>query len=204
MDTLQYLVDKYRVDLTRRSPLVLTLERSTDIPRLFCELGFNVGAEIGVFRGLYSAALCQANPDLHLYCIDAWLEYPSRMRKRQQQHLEDHYEAAVEKLAALNCTIIRKWSMDAVVDFEDDSLDFVYIDANHNFEFITNDIAQWRKKVRPDGIISGHDFGRGTNPEFGHVKDVVSAWTYSHRIHPWFVLQSPLWKTDRSWMWVKT
>jgi predicted O-methyltransferase YrrM len=48
--------------------------------------------------------------------------------------------------------------MDAISDFEDSSLDFVYIDANHTYEAATEDIREWSKKVRPGGIVAGHDY----------------------------------------------
>ena len=100
--------------------------------------------------------------------------------------------------------------MDAVKTFEDGSLDFVFIDGNHAFEYVTEDIAEWSKKVRKGGIISGHDYFRSRSGVYIHVKDVVQGWTYSHGIHPWFILEGKFetntglidnkWK---SWMWVK-
>ncbi len=48
--------------------------------------------------------------------------------------------------------------MDALEDFEDNSLDFVYIDGDHNFKHISEDIYEWTKKVRSGGIVSGHDY----------------------------------------------
>ncbi len=203
MGTLERIIQKYSLDLSKRSPFQLSLNREFDIPALYAELGFTVGAEIGVFDGLNSERLCRGNPNLHLYCVDAWTEYPTHRNFRRQGHLDSAYMSALRRLAPYNCTIVKKWSMDAVKDFEDESLDFVYIDGNHNFEFVTNDIAEWRKKVRVGGIVSGHDYGRGRDPEFGHVKDVVSAWAYSHRIHPWFIIDSPTVPGDTGWMWVK-
>ena len=48
--------------------------------------------------------------------------------------------------------------MDAVKDFADRSLDFVYIDANHEPQFVEEDIREWSKKVKVGGIVSGHDY----------------------------------------------
>jgi len=90
--------------------------------------------------------------------------------------------------------------MDAVKVFDDESLDFIFIDGNHSFEFVTNDIAEWGKKVKKGGIISGHDYFRSRSGIYIHVKDVVNGWTYSHKIDPWFVLEG---NKNKSWMWVK-
>ncbi len=48
--------------------------------------------------------------------------------------------------------------MEAAEDFEDNSIDFVYIDANHGFKYVAEDLWEWSKKVRSGGVISGHDY----------------------------------------------
>lgn len=96
--------------------------------------------------------------------------------------------------------------MEVVKDFENESAGFVYIDSNHEFQHVTNDIAEWSKKVRRGGIVSGHDFRRlkSTSPRAAvcHVKDVVGAWTYAHGIRPWFVA-GEMGKASPSWFWVR-
>ena len=69
----------------------------------------------------------------------------------------------------------RKLSLDAVNAFLDASLDFVYIDANHEFSVVLQDIRAWFAKVKPDGILAGHDYLDGQLPEgnFG-VKSAVA------------------------------
>jgi hypothetical protein len=42
--------------------------------------------------------------------------------------------------------------------FEDNSLDFVYIDANHTYEGVKEDIKYWYPKVKPGGLLLGHDY----------------------------------------------
>jgi hypothetical protein len=54
--------------------------------------------------------------------------------------------------------LIRKSSKDAVLDFEDESLDFIFIDAGHEFDDCYNDITIWYPKVKKNGFIIGHDF----------------------------------------------
>ena len=54
--------------------------------------------------------------------------------------------------------LIDKPSVEAVNQFEDASLDFVFIDATHTYESVSQDIRLWWPKVRPQGLFSGHDY----------------------------------------------
>lgn len=127
-----------------------------DLAKYFKELGFKVGAEIGVLEGSYSRALCRYNPELKLYCIDAWGLVDKRESMRAF-HLK-MYERAKRKLSFHTSILIRKPSIEAVKQFTDDSLDFVYIDANHSYDAVKEDITIWTPKVRSGGIVSGHDY----------------------------------------------
>ena len=154
---------------------------------------------------------------MRLYCIDPWEAYTDYVEQHTtegQAELNDFYKIAKERLQNYNCSFIRKRSMDALEDFEDNSLDFVFIDGNHTFEYVVNDIAEWTKKVRVGGIISGHDYWNSSDGGYTvkgltetekfklcQVKDVVNAWTKANQIKPWFVLNA-----DKcpSFFWVKT
>ena len=57
-----------------------------------------------------------------------------------------------------NIIKIRKSSVEAAKDFPDRSLDAVYIDAAHDEDSVREDIKTWRPKIRPGGILSGHDY----------------------------------------------
>lgn len=163
-------------------------------------LGFKVGAEVGVESGRYSKILCEANPGVKLYCIDAWEAYRGYRDHVSQDKLDGLMADARARTAPYDVELIKGYSMDVVKQFEDNSLDFVYIDANHDFQNVTNDIVEWNKKVRKGGIIAGHDYRRTKGGAVNHTVDVVQAYTYAHGIKPWFV-----WRGDRasSWMWFK-
>ena len=90
--------------------------------------------------------------------------------------------------------------MDAVKDFEPNSLDFVYIDGNHYFDYVVEDIIHWSKIVRPGGIVSGHDYRKDKNEKVPfHIIQATHAYTDAHKISPWFVLAR-----GATWFWVKT
>jgi len=100
-----------------------------------------------------------------LYSIDAWKHQPAdyydEYNVGDAKQLE-HLEAAKKKLAQFEdrSEIIKAFSQDVVSTFEDGSLDFVYIDANHSD--LLADIRAWYPKVKNGGVVSGHDFVEGT------------------------------------------
>jgi len=141
-----------------------------DLAKLFT----GVGAEIGVERAHFSRHI--AKTAAKLYCIDPWKTGPVYGFRDYvtQDRLDSFYEEAKGRMESFNCEFIRKISQDAVKDFEDESLDFVYIDANHDYENTRNDIREWSKKVKKGGIVSGHDYVEKISQvyTFGVVKAV--------------------------------
>jgi len=208
LNALELVASKYRLDLTQKSPIEIPDMGRNQLAELFAELGFTEGAEIGVESGAYSEVLCKANPKLHLYCVDAWITYKGYRDYTRPETIAGFYENAQKTLAQYNTTLIRKFSMDAVREIPNASLDFVYIDGNHTFEFVTNDIAEWSKKVKPGGIVAGHDYHRYLKRRQIHVVDVVNAYTHAWQIGPWFVTGSKekvdgkIRDTVRSWFWM--
>jgi len=182
---------------------------------VFNELGFTRGVEIGVEEGKYSATLCKVNPNLKLYCVDPWLSFDVYRKHLDQAYVDNLMNNALTRLRGYNVEIVRKLSMDAVKDFEDGSLDFVYIDGNHRLEYVINDLAEWSKKVRIGGIISGHDWIKMaySSEQKWHdpmqVTYAVRAFTEAYHINPWFLLGTnavnPGEKREkmRSFFWVK-
>lgn len=209
MSELDYVVQKYSLDLdVRKMPIEIPNVGRAGLAKLFDELGYRAGVEIGVQQGLYTEVLCKENPQAKIYGIDPWEAYEGYQTYVSQEKRDVFYEEARERLGSYNCQLLKKFSMDALDDFEDGSLDFVFIDGNHDFLHVTQDIAGWSKKVRRGGIISGHDYIRRSPPTDTHVVRVVQAYTYSYRIKPWFVLGTMAKESgvirdrSRSWMWV--
>lgn len=211
MDTLAYILNKYNLNPdVRHMPIEIPNTGRDDLAVLFAELGFRVGAEIGVEQGLYSEVLCRANPDARLYAIDAWRAYRGYREHVSQRKLDDFYEATRERLAGYNCELVRKFSMDAVQDFEPESLDYVYIDANHSLRFVVEDITEWSTRVRRGGVVAGHDYRKTKAPvTMLHVVQAVHAYTDAWKVRPWFVLgrkekiEGEIRDHNRSWFWVK-
>jgi len=215
MNTFDYIIKKYGIEVGSQYIVEIPNMGRDDLAKLFAELNFTKGVEIGVWRGEYSEILCKANPNLHLYSIDSW-QLSSYEKLEQeialnapQSYFDGKYKEAVQRLSRYNCTIVKKDSMPALADFEDESLDFVYIDANHDFVSFTNDLHYWLKKIRPGGIISGHDYAYFSYKKFNHVKRALIPYARSYRMIPLFVVGATEYKEGtirdkyRSWLWVK-
>jgi len=214
MNTFDFIVKKYNINLDGRYIIDIPNMGRDNMAELFTELNFNMGAEIGVFKGKYSEVLCKANPNLKLYGVDAWMldahEPGVFVGDEEQAYFDKCYKETLGRMSPYkNYTIVKKLSMEAVKDFEDNSLDFVYIDAGHDFISVANDLHHWQKKVRPGGIVSGHDYARYPSRKLIHVKRVLEAYVWSYRLQPLFVVGSMEIKKGeirdryRSWFLVK-
>ena len=212
MDNVDYILNKFNLnfDDKTRMPIEIRDFDREGMASLFQELGFKIGAEIGVRGGGYSAILCRAIPGVRLYGVDPYVPHKGYLDHTRKSTFDKFHEEAKARLAPYeNYHFIEKFSLDAVKDFANNSLDFVYIDGNHDFYNVTADITFWSEKVRPGGIISGDDFFKHKGPSRIHVYQVVKALAVAYSIRPWFVLGAdetvPGEKRDsgRSWMWVK-
>lgn len=160
------------------------LQNRLELAKMFAELGFKTGAEIGVAEANYSVVLLEEIPGLKLYCVDTWEPYSGNRRGGGKEKQHGNYEIAVDKLRKFpnDIIVIRDFSMNAVRQIEDESLDFVYIDANHDFDYVMEDLIAWGRKVRPGGIISGHDYYHFTD---SGVVEAVDAYIKGNNIRDW-------------------
>lgn len=214
MNTLNHILKKYNITVGREYIINIDqIESGKGLARLFDELGFKFGVEIGTDQGEYADVLLRTIPGLYLTCVDPWKAEAYKSGEQpegneNQEFFDKRYKETVEKLKLYSqVRIKRATSMEALEDFADNSLDFVYIDGNHDFVNVARDIDGWIKKVRPGGILSGHDFVRYPFRKHNHVKRVVEAYIASYRLFPTFVTnmaRNEL-KRDkfRSWFLVK-
>jgi len=129
----------------------------------------STGAEIGVWDGVFALEVMRSNPTRKLYLIDPFLhieEFPQSAygNKNIAQKDMDQKFAALKKKFKLEIKngvicLIRKTSTDALNDIEDNSLDWVYIDGNHSYDYVLNDLKGYYNKVKKGGMITGDDYG---------------------------------------------
>ena len=106
------------------------------------------GAELGVLRGENSVALLKHLPKLEiLYCVDHWNNVNGMI----------NYLKNIEPYQKRIKTLWMK-TTEAHVFIEDNSLDFIFIDASHMYRSVIADIVCWVPKVKIGGLISGHDY----------------------------------------------
>ena len=117
-----------------------------------------VGVEVGVCAGRTTEAMLAALPNLQLIGVDPWVPY-SEVARDGTWHTDNQALAEqVRERYPDRLRFIREPSLVAVREFEDASLDFVFIDGDHRYEPCLADIEAWTPKVRPGGMVIGHDF----------------------------------------------
>lgn len=182
-----------------------------DLAHYFAEAGYTQGVEVGTEYGEYAEILCQANPQLHLTCVDPYTAYSDYRDHKSQVKLDAMYEQAQRRLRPYNVDFLRLFSTAAAVSFRNNSLDFVYLDGNHSLPYVIADLHAWTPKVRKGGVISGHDMIRRNNSlrYQCHVVEAVYAWTQCYMIKPFYILgtkgevDGQKREKIRSFMWVK-
>lgn len=144
-----------------------------------------VGAEIGVWGAKNSLEILKGLDIKKLYLIDPYAKYddgertfhddPEKVKKvkaKAKRRIQDYKDKVIWKY---------KPSMEAVKEIEEGELDFVYIDGNHKYSFVLEDITEWTKKVKKGGFVTGHDYDI---PDVARaLKDYCEKHGYWERLH---------------------
>jgi hypothetical protein len=116
--------------------------------------------EVGSWKGKSSAymavEIANSTKNIEFYCVDTW----EGSLEHEEMDLSGLYDLFIDNMSPLvnYYKPIRKLSIEASKDFEDNSLDFVFIDASHQYEDVKNDIIHWLPKIKSGGILAGHDY----------------------------------------------
>jgi hypothetical protein len=138
--------------------------------QLFAKLGYKVGCEVGVEKGKNAAVMFDTIPDLKLFGVDPYSQHPqcsyeyhAKIRGWDDEYLDHCKRQALKRMGGKNFELVQGFSEDTVNKFENNSLDFVYIDGDHSYDFVMLDVILWGRKVRKGGILSGHDYYKDRN-----------------------------------------
>jgi predicted O-methyltransferase YrrM len=104
------------------------------------------GVEHGSFSGVSSRVIA-----LHcekLDCVDPWSWAAVKEAEKMFDKILVDYP---------NITKVKLTGTEAAKSYEDHSLDFVYIDADHTYSAVVEDINTWKSKIKQGGYIAGHD-----------------------------------------------
>lgn len=138
-------------------------------------------AEVGVWEGAFSKRILDICEPVELHLIDPWLYQPQFShtgfgRKKNENLMDVKYQDVVNTFKDdSRVKVHRAMSEVALASLEDASLDWVYLDGNHNSPFIDNDITLSLKKVTHNGIIAGDDFNWMSGAQGAPVKRAVEA-----------------------------
>lgn len=145
------------------------MKRFVWLNRLIKEHGWTIAAEIGTGTGRTGTELMRANPGFHLIQVAYYPDLPGEYFYCTTMKSKRLWERRIRPYIS-RMTIFNMMSHDAAPQVKDKSLDFVFIDADHSYEHVIEDIRDWAPKVKPGGMVSGHDYG---HPEFPGVEQAV-------------------------------
>jgi hypothetical protein len=154
-----------RMNYRRAKPV---LPFRSELPYLLDRRGLTgVGVEIGVKRGDFSEWLLSHWSGRLLVSIDPWyeddpVEYHDTSNVAQVVH-EDFYAMTVQRLERFGerSSIWRTTSVEGAERARSSGLgpvDFVYIDARHDYESVLEDLAAWAPLMKAGGVMAGHDY----------------------------------------------
>lgn len=138
------------------------MKNRNELGKFLLQNGLNQkGVEVGSFKAGFAKEILESWPG-KLYLVDVWRSLPKSEYDDSSNH-SDHVNAYSEAMHNLSgfedrAFMLRMKGEHAAELFRDDSLDFVYIDANHTYEEVKKDINIWYPKVKVGGILAGHDF----------------------------------------------
>jgi len=144
-----------------------------------------IGIEIGSLSGESAEIFLKSNAFKTFYCIDPWFDYwKTEDYIRAEKNFDNRFS---------NNSIIKKVKMkssEAILVLDVDKIDFLYIDGNHDYEYVKSDLRHYFPLVKHGGIVAGHDW---ENRWRGVTKAVLE-----------FFGKPPMKKyEDSSWMYIK-
>jgi GT2 family glycosyltransferase/predicted O-methyltransferase YrrM len=130
-------------------------------------IAIEVGSWMGSSAIFFAECIKESGKNIKFYCVDIWddsFDHPAfdsakNIAKKINTNLIGLFEMNVKKY---NCdkiiNAIKGDSNYSVDKFEDNSIDLVFIDADHSYEAVKNDITLWWNKLKVGGIMAGHDY----------------------------------------------
>lgn len=122
----------------------------------------DTGLELGVYRGEFAEQILDTWQGGELILVDPWRHLPDYLDSWNptDAEAEDNFLATQVRLARFQSRLVyRRMRSEAAVLLQgDDTLDFIYIDANHSYAHCLADLRMWYSKVKPGGIVAGHDY----------------------------------------------
>jgi hypothetical protein len=120
-----------------------------------------IGVELGSFKGQFANTILN-NWGGKLLMVDVWRELPHQEYDDASNHREhiDAYSQSMENIKGFeDRAYMMRMKGEHACDFiQDKSLDFIYIDANHTYDAVKQDLKLWYPKIKSGGLVMGHDY----------------------------------------------
>lgn len=141
----------------------MNFDRVGMLEHIKSKLGDNlIVAEVGCYQGDFSKEILKNLTPKEFHMVDSWGRHLPQYKDYRFLEKNDGWEKLYDEIKRnfnlKNVCIHRKQSMECVNEFPDKYFDFVYIDADHSYQSVKNDILAWSRKVKDGGILSGHDY----------------------------------------------
>ena len=116
------------------------------------------GVEVGVHRGQFAEILLKQWRG-RLFGVDNYARHYDPIDPAANSDRSKDQKAAQKVVEEFQprFDLIKKPSVEAAKDFKPESLDFAYIDASHQYKAVSEDIKAWWPRVKPGGVLAGHD-----------------------------------------------
>lgn len=132
-----------------------------------------IWCEVGTAEGEFAEQILEICKPDKLHLIDSW---------SHDGRYIDMEDAVKQRLAGYPVETHRGYSTDMLASFPDECFDVIYIDAGHGYEDTVAELALARQKIKPGGLISGHDYVTGSwksQYRYG-VVEAVNAFCVQH------------------------
>jgi len=135
------------------------------------EINNGVMVEVGSFKGQSAIIFAQSGKFDTIYCVDDWnknfkVVINNKVVKNDMVEVEQTFDKETSVYPQIIKKKMTSEMASKVIDFQ---VDFVYIDAMHDYNSVRQDIELWLPKVKQGGYIAGHDY----SSEFQGVIDAV-------------------------------
>ncbi|MEM9884819.1 MAG: class I SAM-dependent methyltransferase [Bacteroidota bacterium] len=133
-----------------------------------------VVAEVGVFTGQFSRRIMDVTTPKELHLIDPW-DLLDNHKKHGQRHHQVVLEKMKPEIEANIVTVHKEYSANVLPNFPKHHFDWIYVDADHSYESVIEELHLCKDLVKPEGYICGHDYTRwagGGAVRFGVVEAV--------------------------------
>lgn len=144
--------------------------------------------ECGAWLGKSSSYLCDlAKNRIKVYIVDHWQGSINELDSAHKLATQvDVYELFKQNMGNRNYIPLKMSSIEASKRFDNDTCDVVYIDMDHSYESVKQDIIHWLPKVKHEGILAGHDYdwpgvARAVSELFG-TKITINGTSWIHKI----------------------